>query len=126
MARHPAKDGDFVVVDRGLRRSNVPAAACLHFDKAESVTFPPHQVKIATDLSAAPVAGHNGISVAAQVKESCFLTPAPQLQVRRPASSETSSKVITGMNKFLEQAHRKHGPYSMPALNRSVAPVQHE
>src|ERR1700722_3641926 len=98
----PAQHPGLVAIDCGFRRGNVPAGARFYFNKAERVAFPRHQVKIAPNLSAAPVARHHCITAAAKEKECCFLSTAPQLQMRCPPFPQASSEVVVGVNKILE------------------------
>ena len=83
LARHPAEHPDFILVDRRLSSGKVSAAACFHFDKAESFIFPGHQVKIATNLPATPPARYDDITKAAQVEKGCLFSTASHLQMCR-------------------------------------------
>ena len=86
LTRYPAEHPGLVIVDSRFRGSNIPAGAGFHFDKAESVVFPGHKVKIATNLRVTPSTRHNRVAAAAQVEVGCFFSAPPKFQMRRPPS----------------------------------------
>ena len=98
-AQHPG----LVAIDCGFRRGNVLAGARFYFNKAERVAFPRNQVKIAPNLSTTPVARHHYVAAAAKEEEGCFLSTAPQLQVRCPPFPQASGEIVGSVNKLLEQ-----------------------
>jgi hypothetical protein len=113
LARQPAEHSGFIVVDGGFGSGDAPAAARFHFDKAEGIAFPGHQVKIAGRFATAPAARYDSVAMAAKVEESCLFTYPPKFEVRRLTSPEANGERITGVDESLEESQAKHAPHCL-------------
>src|ERR1700722_15682594 len=82
-ARHAAEHALLLVIDGGFGGLPVAAGAGLDLDEAGRGAFPADEVDVAAQLCATPLAGDDGVAVAAEMEERGLFTAGAGGEMRR-------------------------------------------